>query len=111
MSATQSAPNPTEGVQPEAPIITDAPSATVTAPTDQKAASQGLDKSSPLGQLASKLGGLLETSGHHEMYGVELSAWNEGYLLVSHIVLPSTLADQHTGPTFLCRNKLSSRSS
>ncbi|KAF2147764.1 CRAL/TRIO domain-containing protein [Myriangium duriaei CBS 260.36] len=59
---------PTQESQPAAPGVA-APAAN--APT-------GLDKSTPLGQLASKLGHLLESTDHSEMYGVELHAWNEG---------------------------------
>ncbi|KAF4553658.1 Phosphatidylinositol transfer protein SFH5-like protein [Elsinoe fawcettii] len=38
----------------------------------------GLDKTTPLGQLAVKLGELLTTTGHNEMYGVTLEPWTEG---------------------------------
>ncbi|KAG8631975.1 hypothetical protein KVT40_001115 [Elsinoe batatas] len=38
----------------------------------------GLDKTSPLGQLAAKLDELIETAGHNEMYGVTLESWTEG---------------------------------
>ncbi|PNS15909.1 Phosphatidylinositol transfer protein SFH5 [Sphaceloma murrayae] len=54
------------------------------APTEPPATGEGtgLNKDSPLGQLASKLGELIESTGYNEIYGVELSSWQEGTDLV-----------------------------
>ena len=55
-----------------------APAQETAAPTLSKTPAVGPEVDTPLAKLALELGKLLDDTGHHEVYGVDLQPWTEG---------------------------------